>query len=63
MYFNDPDIKPTTSLTSKQLMQFSQQIADGMSYLCSIKVREESLIHLFLKYFERQNIHSNRVSE
>ena len=32
-YFNDPDIKPKTSLTSQQLMKFAWQIADGMSYL------------------------------
>ena len=33
-YYKDPDIKPTTSLTSQQLMKFAWQIADGMSYLC-----------------------------
>lgn len=38
MYFNDPDIKPQTSLTSKQLMKFAWQIADGMSYLSSRSV-------------------------
>ena len=32
-YFKDPDIKPKTSLTSQQLMNFASQIADGMSYL------------------------------
>ena len=49
-YFEDPDIKPQTCLTSQQLMRFSQQIADGMNYLCSIKVTEASsrgLIYLF----------------
>lgn len=40
MYFKDPDVKPQTNLTSQQLMQFAWQIADGMSYLCSSKVRE-----------------------
>ena len=40
MYFKDPDVKPQTNLTSQQLMQFARQIADGMSYLCSSKVRE-----------------------
>lgn len=39
-YFKDPDVKPQTNLTSQQLMQFAWQIADGMSYLCSSKVRE-----------------------
>ena len=37
-YFNDPDIKPQTSLSSLQLMLMSWQIADGMSYLSSRKV-------------------------
>ena len=32
-YYDDPDIKPKTSLTSQQLMKFAWQIADGMSYL------------------------------
>ena len=31
----DPDIKPQTSLASQQLMKFSWQVADGMSYLSS----------------------------
>ena len=37
-YFKDPDIKPQTSLTSQQLMKFSWQVADGMSYLSSRSV-------------------------
>ena len=37
-YFNNPDRKPETNLTSKQLMKFSWQIADGMAYLSSRKV-------------------------
>ena len=45
-YFKDPDVKPETNLTSKQLMRFSQQIADGMNYLCSIKVREANCSNL-----------------
>ena len=32
-YYEDPDIKPKTSLTSQQLMKFAWQIADGMNYL------------------------------
>ena len=32
-YYEDPDIKTKTSLTSQQLMKFAWQIADGMSYL------------------------------
>ena len=38
-YYKDPDIKPKTSLTSQQLMKFAWQIADGMSYLSSKRVR------------------------
>ena len=38
-YYKDPDVKPKTSLTSHQLMKFALQIADGMSYLSSKKVR------------------------
>ena len=37
-YFEDPDIKPQTNLTSEQLMKFAWQVADGMSYLSSISV-------------------------
>ena len=38
-YYNDPDIKPQTNLTSQQLMKFAWQIADGMNYLSSRSVR------------------------
>jgi len=37
-YFNDPDVKPQTSLTADQLMKFAWQVADGMCYLSSKKV-------------------------
>ena len=37
-YFKDPDIKLQTSLTSQNLMKFSWQVADGMSYLSSRSV-------------------------
>ena len=37
-YFNDPDVKPQTSLTAEQLMRFAWQVADGMCYLSSKKV-------------------------
>ena len=37
-YFNNPDKKPETNLTSQQLMRFAWQIADGMAYLSSRKV-------------------------
>ena len=37
-YFEDPDVKPLTSLTAEQLMRFAWQVADGMLYLSSRKV-------------------------
>ncbi|KAL9964713.1 hypothetical protein ACROYT_G028392 [Oculina patagonica] len=42
-YFKDPDVKPQTNLTSQQLMRFCQQIADGMSHLCSSKIIHRDL--------------------
>ena len=42
-YYEDPDIKPKTSLTSQQLMKFAWQIADGMNYL---SLRKASLGYL-----------------
>ena len=43
-YYEDPDVKPKSNLTSQQLMKFSWQIADGMSYLslrkASISLRD-----------------------
>ena len=38
-YFKDPDMKPQTNLTAEQLMKFAWQVADGMCYLSSKKVR------------------------
>ena len=37
-YYDDPDIKPTTSLTSEQMLKFAWQISDGMRYISSKKV-------------------------
>ena len=42
-YFNDPDIKPTSSLTSEQLLKFAGEIADGMAYLEARKVSRNSV--------------------
>ncbi|XP_020622122.1 tyrosine-protein kinase receptor Tie-1-like isoform X1 [Orbicella faveolata] len=42
-YFNNPDRKPETNLTSKQLMRFAWQIADGMAYLSSRKIIHRDL--------------------
>ena len=41
-YYKNPDIKPKTTLTSQQLMQFAWQIADGMEFLSSNKVRAKN---------------------
>ena len=37
-YYDDPDIKPTTKLTSEQMLKFAWQISDGMRYISSKKV-------------------------
>ncbi|CAH3161340.1 unnamed protein product, partial [Pocillopora meandrina] len=42
-YFEDPDIKPQSNLTSEQLMKFAWQVADGMSYLSSIPIIHRDL--------------------
>lgn len=41
--YNDPNVKPRTSLTSQQLMKFSWQVADGMTYLSSKKIIHRDL--------------------
>ena len=53
-YFKDPDVKPQTSLTAEQLMRFAWQVADGMLYLSSRKVR--------LQCFFLFNCSSNKLS-
>ena len=52
-YFKDPDIKPQTSLSSLQLMLMSWQIADGMSYLSSKKVRRLPFYGIHLDVYNR----------
>lgn len=37
-YYSDPDIKPASSLKSKQLLKFAREIADGMAFISSKKV-------------------------
>ena len=37
-YYDEPDIKPKTSLTSEQMLKFAWQISDGMRYIASKKV-------------------------
>lgn len=42
-YFNDPDIKPSTDITSKHLISFARDIACGMHFLASNKVVHRDL--------------------
>lgn len=37
-YYDDPDIKPMTSLTSEEMLKFAWQISDGMRYISFNKV-------------------------
>ena len=37
-YYKDPDVKPSSSLTSEQLLKFAREIADGMTFLAANKV-------------------------
>ena len=37
-YYKDPDVKPSSSLTSEQLLNFAREIADGMAFLAANKV-------------------------
>lgn len=39
-YYKDPDVKPSSWLTSEQLLKFAREIADGMAYLAANKVNE-----------------------
>ena len=43
-YYNDPDIKPQTNLTSQQLIKFAWQVTNGMSYLSSIPASDEIIL-------------------
>ena len=54
-YYDDPDIKPKTSLTSQQLMKFAWQIADGMTYL---SLRKASLGYTKNSCFRMSDIYS-----
>ncbi|XP_067033654.1 fibroblast growth factor receptor 1-like [Acropora muricata] len=42
-YYNDPDIKPRSSLSSKQLLGFSRDIASGMEFLSLKKIIHRDL--------------------
>lgn len=37
-YYDDPEINPTTNVTSEQMLKFAWQISDGMRYISSKKV-------------------------
>ena len=58
-YFNNPDRKPETNLTSQQLMRFAWQIADGMTYLSSKKVIIYNKRNL-TSVGKRENVSNNR---
>lgn len=40
-YYKDPDVKPSSSLTSQQLLRFAREIADGMAFLAANKVPKD----------------------
>lgn len=42
-YYKDPDVKPSSSLSSKQLLKFSREIADGMAFLSANKIVHRDL--------------------
>ena len=60
-YFKDPDIKPQTSLTSQQLMKFSWQVADGMSYLSSRAVSKIFDYYVFKVWFRLSPFYKEKL--
>lgn len=42
-YYNDPDVRPSSSLTSQQLLKFAREIADGMAFLADNKIIHRDL--------------------
>ena len=42
-YYKDPDVNPSSSLTSEQLLKFAREIADGMAFLAANKVNQEEM--------------------
>ena len=62
-YFNNPDRKPETNLSSRQLMIFAWQIANGMAYLSSKKVKSIIIAIQRLKgIFEVENDLTNTMA-
>ena len=47
-YFNDPDIKPKTNLTSKELIRFARDVSCGMEFLASNKVLYKQKVYTCL---------------
>lgn len=43
-YYKDPDFKPQSSLSSKQLFGFAWDIANGMEFLSSKKVHNRRIV-------------------
>ena len=60
-YFKDPDSKPQTTLFAYQLMKFAWQVADGMCYLSSKKVRS-SVFALLYYWCEREHDLRSRMN-
>ena len=42
-YYKEPDVNPSSSLTSEQLLKFAREIADGMAFLAANKVNQEEM--------------------
>lgn len=42
-YYKDPDVNPSSSLTSEQLLKFAREIADGMAFLAANKVSQKEM--------------------
>lgn len=60
-YYDDPDIKPTTSLTSEQMLKFAWQISDGMRYISSKKVLAAFRFALILPFSNVKEVTQGRL--
>ena len=43
-YYKDPDVQPSSSLTSDQLLRFAREISDGMAFLSNNKVGNRKIL-------------------